>query len=372
MFHHFRLDKLAQLANIVAVIPASYCAYVAWVSMHPQSLASTANEVNIKLAWVSLGCFIGLVTFGGVTSIIAYSRRKKVPVVQPVVEQPKNDNAKVPEPILPPAESPLQDRVGNLARELLQFLQAQGPAPVVGGPDWRASVKEALKTNWERLPKIHDGFMARFHDRVENIIYELGALGVRDWELNNLVNQAAHSEGSIESIANRLLALGSQLVVQEYTSRFQISQSNQSAVTVSALRPKVVPVSFAPDVKLSPLLGLFIANDGEPAYDVSIPDASLGKAKIKFKTAISRLAKADGNKFCEVWIEKDVNFSVGGGTLFEEMRTREIDEVDFVIRYKDNENHWYVTTCKLERNVSVGGGIVVRYIGQEIAQGLHG
>jgi hypothetical protein len=356
-----RLERAAHLANILAIPPA----YITlWLLLRPQPQQQhsvVATMPNNPWLIASLGAFFALFTFGAVLSVIALARKRETPAtsIEPVAYAAREELVK---------PQTLPERVGNVVHDLLQFLRDQGPPPPVGGPDWRASVHEALKINWERLPKIHDGYMARFHDRVEKVIYELGAIGIRDWELNNLVNKQSHGDSDIESIARRLMTLGTQIVGQEYAVRYELKPDARSQRSEpSFLRPKIVPVAFGPDVPLSPLLGLVIANDGEPAYDISFPEVTLGKSKITVKVNFSRLAKADGNKFCELWIEKSPNFSVGGSSLFEEMRTREIDEIVIPVKYKDADNHWYVTKCKLERDVTVQGGIAARYVGQESA-----
>jgi hypothetical protein len=269
----------------------------------------------------------------------------------------------------------LPDRIGEIARELLQFLQEQEPVPKITGHDLQAryeSIREAWKINSERVPKIHNGYMARFNDRVEKIIFELGAMGIRDWELNNLVNKNAHSEVDIESIANKLLALGGQFLVQEYGSHFQVSSSSQDAKVNSALRPKIF-AEFVPEPNAahSPRYGLLLTNDGESAaYNITVPDMELGESKIQVRTDdISRLTKGEKH-FCDVSILTfpqreiggDVPMRIAGQQLYTEMKRLETREVSFVIRYNDDCQIPYATRCKLERNI---GRVIAKFVGLE-------
>lgn len=110
----------------------------------------------------------------------------------------------------------LAQRLAVLSHELLAFLRDQGHPPNARpGDDLRAVV--AL--NRERIHRVHDGYMLRFHAHVERVIYELGEKGVWDYELNDLVNRQAHSENDIRAIAEKLLALRTKLEVREITQQ---------------------------------------------------------------------------------------------------------------------------------------------------------
>lgn len=331
---------------------------------------------HLSLDWIALSCLFVL----SVAVFLYLGRNKKAPVqANEQAPQQKSDeeiqnlavyaaalnrevgrlHEKLKEHEAQKAELLLPDRVGQIAQELRQFLREQGPVPKIGSHDSQTiheSIKKAWKINSERVLRIHDGYMARFHDKVEKIIFDLGAIDIRDWDLNNLVNKATHGDDDIESIADRLLALGSQLAIQEYASHFQVQST-------SAVRPKVVPADFGPEVPNSALFGLWIVNDGEPAYDITIPEFPFGRSKIYVKTAIPRLGSGE-RKFCEMWIAKSKNFSVGIGSLYEEMGKLEVDEIGFEIHYKDNSTppRWYTTKSKLERDLAARGGIAARLI----------
>lgn len=115
----------------------------------------------------SIGAFFALFTLGAIPGIVALARKKKGSNTEAHLVIPEARDEPLKQDTLP-------DRVGQLARELFQFLQ-QRPAPIVeDGPNLRETFRKAMLVNWERLPNINDGYMARFHDKVEKMIYELG------------------------------------------------------------------------------------------------------------------------------------------------------------------------------------------------------
>jgi hypothetical protein len=114
--------------------------------------------------------------------------------------------------------------------------------------------------------------------------------------------------------------------------------------------------------------GLVITNDGEIAYDISIPDVRFGAFILKIECDMPRLTPSDGDKLCQAWIEKSPDTHSTGNNLFDEMVCQHIDDVEIPIYYKDEDNRWYKTRCKVERNVKTSGGLDVRYIAQELVE----
>lgn len=110
--------------------------------------------------------------------------------------------------------------------------------------------------------------------------------------------------------------------------------------------------------------GLLIANDGEPAYDISIPPIQIGSAVLNIECDVPRLAHSTGDVACEAWIETSPNNISTGNSLFEVMRRQAIAEIDVPILYKDEDNRWYRTLSKIGRNVKAQGGLLVRYVEQ--------
>jgi len=124
--------------------------------------------------------------------------------------------------------------------------------------------------------------------------------------------------------------------------------------------PFVVPVRFG---KQDSLYGLFIANDGEPAYDVMIAKFSLGNMPVEISCNVPRLVCSEGEKFCEAWIGQH-----DGSRLFHEMVSANQDSIEFCITYKDQSNHNYRSICLIERNVMSKGGLDVRIKRQEVTR----
>jgi hypothetical protein len=104
------------------------------------------------------------------------------------------------------AELPLQDRLGALAREIFAFLAKCG----------REDEKQVPSITY--LTKVHDGFMLQLHGSVERITYELGAAGVLDFRLGELlrVHENAFIYETIRQIGETLLAVKSKLELHEY------------------------------------------------------------------------------------------------------------------------------------------------------------
>ena len=111
--------------------------------------------------------------------------------------------------------------------------------------------------------------------------------------------------------------------------------------------------------------GLLVMNDGEPAYDVSILATKVGTSQLKFSSQLTRFTKADGEALFPAWIEQSPNSGTSGLGLFDEMRQNRVADVIAAVRYKDGENRWYKTTCRLGIDVNTAGGITVRHMHQK-------
>jgi hypothetical protein len=132
-----------------------------------------------------------------------------------------------------------------------------------------------------------------------------------------------------------------------------------------ALRPCVVPVAYAKPQGYV-WAGLVIANDGEAAYDISIPPVQIGTSVLEIEPEINRLTKDDGRKYCKVWIRQEHRGTATGNGLMKEMLEQGFVGVGVAILYKDGGNRWYKTTFQLERDVKASGGITTKYLGQEL------
>ena len=129
--------------------------------------------------------------------------------------------------------------------------------------------------------------------------------------------------------------------------------------------PRIVPVRYEKSSQAGASHGLVIANDGEPAYDISICDVSFFSLILSFSCDLSRLVKADGESFCEAWIKRGPHDSIDGSVLMGKMIEANLESLDFAIRYKDGVGQWYETKCRLERDVLESSGIKARMIEQQ-------
>lgn len=124
-----------------------------------------------------------------------------------------------------------------------------------------------------------------------------------------------------------------------------------------ANQPKIRPVSYDRQNEENSKVGLSIANDGEPAYDISIPDIQFGEFRIKMTPHFTRLSKEDGTKFCEASMENRKGTIFPGEMLLQAMHLRNVSSLPFQIRFRDTDGNWYVTTCSLYYEARMVSGI---------------
>jgi hypothetical protein len=137
--------------------------------------------------------------------------------------------------------------------------------------------------------------------------------------------------------------------------------ASQSHSELPALRPKIVPVRYG--ASLDRHYGLFVRNDGEPAFDISIENVSIGTSQLQFCTELQGLTKYEREVLFEASIELSPGSALLGSGLRDVMIKANIDAVPLSIKYKDGENRWYTTTCNLERDFR--HGIRAGFIRQE-------
>lgn len=129
--------------------------------------------------------------------------------------------------------------------------------------------------------------------------------------------------------------------------------------------PVVVPLGYGRQENAG--TGLFIANDGYPAYDVFIPAVAIGTtSRLTFVQKLTRLIDKDGTQFFEAWIETAEGGGRDGGELSKAMIAARIVALNVGIVYKDREFRWYRSNCVLERDVQVGVGIGTSFASQEL------
>ena len=107
-----------------------------------------------------------------------------------------------------------------------------------------------------------------------------------------------------------------------------------------ALRPKIIPVRCGrtPDNRF----GLFVRNDGEPAFDISVEEpVAIGTAKLKFWDRIyPGLTKEDGELFIESNIELANGLSLTGSALRDQIFKADLSAVTLKIKYRDLAQGW--------------------------------
>jgi hypothetical protein len=119
--------------------------------------------------------------------------------------------------------------------------------------------------------------------------------------------------------------------------------------------------------------GLFIANDGYPAYQISIPDVFIGAStsRLTFSRTLARLIDKQGDQFFEAWIEDSDHTGRAGSALHEAMVNSNTDVVTVGIiyndgEYKDGEFSWYRSNCAIARDSSAREGLTVSFLSQEL------
>jgi hypothetical protein len=187
-----------------------------------------------------------------------------------------------------------------------------------------------------------------------------------DSKIKWLMEEKARLEREVKEWGEKYLAEN----IEKTNFQKQLASENKTTqevqTTLPTLRPRVVGVRYGLQASDN-RSGLFLFNEGEPAYDVTVSDVRLGTSTLVFHNkTIARLVKEDGSVLCETWVEHESGGGLIGNGLFYEMRSQRVDAIEVPIRYKDGDNHFYITRCQIERDVSASGGLVVRYIDQKL------
>ena len=119
--------------------------------------------------------------------------------------------------------------------------------------------------------------------------------------------------------------------------------------------------------------GLFIANDGYPAYEISIPDVAIGTScRLTFPRTLPRLIDKQGERLLEAWIECSDSAGRDGSALHSEMVDTNTDALTVGIIYhdgeynKEGEFNWYKSTLSIARDASVGNRLAVIFLSQKM------
>ena len=73
------LSKAAHIFNLLALIPAAFCGYVAWIAYHPHQYPVPPAFVSIKNVVISLAIFFGLYLLSMLLGLIALLRGSSRP-----------------------------------------------------------------------------------------------------------------------------------------------------------------------------------------------------------------------------------------------------------------------------------------------------
>lgn len=131
-------------------------------------------------------------------------------------------------------------------------------------------------------------------------------------------------------------------------------------------RPKVALVRYGPPGNRDQWDGLIFQNDGETAYDLTVPDVRLGTAELIIGGTWNVLNPGD-TMFCEFFIRQ--NDGSLEGSLADVMRQQGIHRFRLSIWYRDFDQRWYRTECLLERKFSGHNGIVIGPFEQHLESG---
>jgi hypothetical protein len=184
-----------------------------------------------------------------------------------------------------------------------------------------------------------------------------------DTEVQRLTDEIARTK---QETADQIARLTKQHDADEYKSHQIRDEALTELRTIkeSVARPRIVPVRYG--MRSSDgRSGLFVANEGGSAYDITVPDTGFGTSKLVFHYGnIARLVRSDGDYFCETVIQTPRTNLLGEG-LIHEMAAQHVDAIELPIRYKDGENRYYTSNCAIERDTRADGGLAIRFLGQE-------
>jgi hypothetical protein len=142
------------------------------------------------------------------------------------------------------------------------------------------------------------------------------------------------------------------------------ADKNAAMDALPVIRPIVTPTRYGKSA--DGYTGLFVKNDGDPAFNVSISEIRVGQSHLEFWNELPRFDKSDGERLLGEHITT-VNGSGTSGVnaLRDEMIRANLESVIVRIRYMDLNRQWYVTNCELSRDSQLG--IRAGFLGQELA-----
>ena len=238
------------------------------------------------------------------------------------------------------------------------------------------------ETPWEWARKQRHLFADPIKETVTGVVsavltaYLSYKAGVQDWKQAGLIGVAGGvvmglGPSAIETIIWRLRYR--RIIAEEANEdlRQEISELREALATrtlqsaqpgpptpnralLPEHRPKVALVRYGKGEEARSFDGFIFLNEGETAYDLSVPNLHVGDAEVVIAGDANILKKGD-ELFCEQFVKEGHDGTVN--SLFSFMRERDIDELPVSIHYRDFEGNWYRTDSALQRNVMMSGGL---------------
>lgn len=144
------------------------------------------------------------------------------------------------------------------------------------------------------------------------------------------------------------------------------TEPQASALAMPEKRPKLAPIAYG-HRDADGMLSVAIKNQAaEPAYDVQVPELTVGDSTVVFEAGPNYLAPGD-EWSCQLYAMEPhgVTLDPDVDGFLEAMKRGDIRDVEVPIYYRDFDNNWFVTRCTLQRGAWFSGGIGVGPFRQE-------
>lgn len=145
-------------------------------------------------------------------------------------------------------------------------------------------------------------------------------------------------------------------------------ETSNQPLALPESRPRIVAVSYSRIASI-PVLGLVTANDGEPAYKVSIPPVKVGSSIVTFGAGTCPRIGARTSTEWRVLIKQETGGMSTGNDLRNEMQRQSVAEIHVPVGYEDGDGLRYISHCWIELDSSQRGGLTVRTDRQELVSG---
>jgi hypothetical protein len=142
----------------------------------------------------------------------------------------RQKSAPAPPPAIVQTETTIENRLGELAKDIFAFLRQRG---------------EEKMPSLGYIVKVHDGFMLYLYGRVEKITYELGASGIIEFELSELLRKNANgfSYDAIKQIAESLLKVKNKMELNSYKTS-TLTKADIDSMTSAELKERMNDEEF--------------------------------------------------------------------------------------------------------------------------------